>query len=365
MKNVLQVMPEFGLAGAETMCESLCYQLQESGKYNVIVVSLFDFHSPITERMEKNRIRVIYLNKKPGIDISIIYKLYKVMKQNDIDIVHTHRYVMQYAIPSAVMAGVKVRIHTVHNIATKEVDGYRRILAHFFFKHCSVIPVSISPLIRKSVMEEYNVTKEQTPVIYNGSDLKKCLVKTNYSSSEPFCILHIGRFNPQKNHGIIIDAAKKLKEEGVKFVIKLIGGAGNEEQRKQEVKQKGLENEIIFCGLQGNVYPFLQSADCFILPSLYEGMPITLVEAMGSGLPIIASAVGGVPDMIENERSGILINPNTNQLVLALKKLMKDTNLREYLGKNAFVKSNDFSTERMFKGYDNIYEQMEINNGKV
>ena len=167
--------------------------------------------------------------------------------------------------------------------------------------------------------------------------------------------MHIGRFNPQKNHSVIIDAAQKLKEEGLKFVIKLIGGAGNEEQRKQEVKLKGLENEIVFCGLQGNVYPFLQAADCFILPSLYEGMPITLVEAMGCGLPIIASAVGGVSDMIENGKSGILISPNTDQLVVAIKNLMVDAKLREYIGKNAFVKSKDFSTERMFKGYDNLY----------
>lgn len=355
MKNVLQVMPEFGLAGAETMCESLCYQLQKSGRYNVIVASLFDFHSPITERMEKRGIRIIYLNKKSGIDIPIIYKLYKVMKEYHVDIVHTHRYVMQYAIPAAIMAGVKVRIHTVHNIATKEVDGYRRTLAHFFFKHCNVVPVSISPLIQQSVMKEYNITQKQTPVIYNGSDLSKCLVKSSYSASEPFNILHIGRFNPQKNHSVIIDAAQRLKEDGLKFVIKLIGGAGDEEKYKQEVIRKGLDDEVVFCGLQGNVYPFLQAADCFILPSLYEGMPITLVEAMGGGLPIIASAVGGVPDMIENGRSGILISPNADQLVLALKKLMADEKLREFLGENAFVKSKEFSTERMFNGYDNLY----------
>lgn len=355
MKNVLQVMPEFGLAGAETMCESLCYQLQKSGKYNVIVASLFDFHSPITERMEKSGLKIIYLNKKPGIDISIIHKLYKVMKEYNIDIVHTHRYVMQYAIPAAIMAGVKVRIHTVHNIATKEVDGYRRILAHFFFKHCSVIPVSISPLIQESVVKEYNITKEQTPVIYNGSDLNKCLIKTDYRDSKPFTIVHIGRFNPQKNHSVIIDAAQKLKEEGLKFVIKLIGGAGNEEQRKQEVKQKGLDNEINFCGLQGNVFPFLQSADCFILPSLYEGMPVTLVEAMGCGLPIIASSVGGVPDMIESGKTGLLIKPNAEELTSAIKRLIKNEKLRESLGKNALTKSKDFSVERMFNGYDNVY----------
>ena len=355
MRNILQVMPEFGLAGAETMCETLCYKLHDSGKYNVILASLFDFHSPITERLESRGIKVIYVGKKPGLDVSIVRKLYKVMKEYSIEIIHTHRYVMQYAVPAAVMAGVKVRVHTVHNIATKEVDGYRRKLANLFFKHCNVTPVSISPLIQDTVIKEYNLTKSQTPVIYNGSDLSKCIVKTDYDASTPFRIVHIGRFNPQKNHDVIIETAKRLKAEGYQFIIKLIGGAGDEEQRKIEVKQKGLENEIEFCGLQSNVYPFLHDADCFILPSLYEGMPVTLVEAMGSGLPIIASAVGGVPDMIENGESGLLIHPNAIELTSAIKKIMENEVLRRKIGENALRKSKEFSAERMFEGYNNLY----------
>ena len=126
--RILQVMPEFGLAGAEIMCETLCYQLQDSGKYNVVVVSLFDFHSPITERMEDRGIKILYLGKKQGLDLSVIQKLYRVMKDYSIDIVHTHRYVMQYVIPAAILARVKIRIHTVHNIASKEVEGYRKLL---------------------------------------------------------------------------------------------------------------------------------------------------------------------------------------------------------------------------------------------
>ncbi len=358
MKNVLQIMPEFGLAGAETMCETLCYKLHDSGKYNVIVASLFDFHSPITERLEEKGIKVMYLNKKSGMDVSVIRKLYSVMKTQHIDIVHTHRYVMQYAIPAAVMAGVKVRVHTVHNIATKEVDSYRRKLAHFFYKYCNVTPVSISPLIQNTVVKEYHITKSLIPVIFNGSDLSKCIVKSGYKASTPFQIVHIGRFNPQKNHDAIIKTAKILKGEGYKFVIKLIGGAGDEEQRKKEVKEEGLENQIEFCGLQSNVYPFLHDADCFVLPSLYEGMPVTLVEAMGTGLPIIASSVGGVPDMIVDGKTGLLIEPNATELVVAIKRLMEDETLRKKIGENALRKSKDFSAERMFEGYDNLYMKL-------
>ena len=350
-------MPEFGLAGAEIMCENLCYQLQKSGRYNVIVVSLFKYYSPITERLESAGIKILYLDKKSGLDFSLIFKLYKLMKKYSVTIVHTHRYVMQYAIPAAIMAGVKCKIHTIHNIATKEVDGYRRKLALFFFKKCNVRPVSISPLIQDTVVKEYGIYKEDTPIVYNGSDLNKCFEKKNYAISEPFRFLHIGRFNPQKNHGLIIEAAKVLASEGYNFVISLVGGAGNEKERMEEVSRKGLEDYVKFCGLQSDVYPFLQKCDCFILPSLYEGMPVTLVEAMGCGIPIIASAVGGIPDMLENEVSGLLINPTLNELVDAMKRVIENTCLREKIGKNAKDKSRRFSAENMFEGYDAIYQK--------
>lgn len=358
VKNILQVMPEFGLAGAEIMCETLCYELKRSNQYNVYIVSLYDFHSPITQRIERKGIKIFYIGKGNGVDLKVILKLYKLMKELRIDIVHTHRYVMQYAIPAAIMARVKTRVHTVHNIAEKEVDSFRQKLAFIFYHFCHVIPVSISPLIRDSVITRYSLKPWQSPIVYNGTDLRKCFVKQNYNAHNPFRFIHIGRFSLQKNHGVIIEAAERLKAAGYNFVINLIGGAGNEKERMNEVTKKGLNDVIIFSGLQSDIFPFLRESDCFILPSLYEGMPVTLVEAMGCGIPIIASAVGGVPDMIENEESGILIEPNVDSLVNAMQRIMLDDRLRRSIGLNALTKSNDFSSTNMFNGYTKIYEQL-------
>lgn len=358
MRNVLQIMPEFGLAGAEIMCESLCYELQESGKYNVYIASLYDFHSPITERIEAKGIKIYYIGKNGGFDFKTFEKLYKLMKVLHIDVVHTHRYVMQYAIPAAILAGVKIRVHTVHNIAEKEVDSLRQKLALFFYKLCKVTPVSISPLIQQSVMKRYGLKAEQTPVVYNGTDLSRCMNKTDYQAHNPFRFVHIGRFSKQKNHGVIIEAATILKAKGYNFSIKLIGGAGNEEERMEEVKQRGLEDVIQFCGLQSNVYPFLNESDCFILPSLYEGMPVTLVEAMGCGMPIIASAVGGVPDMIKDLDSGILIAPTDVELYTAMEKIMNDETLRTQIGQKALIESLRFSSKQMYEGYSKIYQRL-------
>lgn len=355
MKNVLQIMPEFGIAGAETMCESLCYELQNSGQYNVHVVSLFDLHTAITQRMEANGISIFYLQKKRGFDLSVVISLYRLMKSLKIDIIHTHRYVMQYAIPAAVFAGVSKRVHTVHNIAEKEVDSLRQVFAYLFYHICNVTPVSISPIVQQSVMMRYGLNEKHTPVVYNGINFSRCLKINNHEAHEPFRFIHIGRFSLQKNHGAIIQAAEILKSKGLHFAITLIGGSGNEEERKLEVIQKGLDDVIFFSGIQSDVFSFLNESDCFLLPSLYEGMPVTLIEAMGCGLPIIASAVGGVPDMIDDEESGLLISPTAEKLAEAMERIIVDPELRASLGKCALEKSKIFSAHNMFVGYNKIY----------
>ena len=364
MIKVLQIMPEFGLAGAEIMCETLVYQLVNTGQYDVYVVSLYDFHSPITERMEKKGIKLIYLNKQKGVDFSIIGRLVKVMKEYKIQIVHTHRYVMQYAIPAAILANIPVRIHTVHNEAKKEVGGYRRKLAYFFYKYCHVQPVSISPLITETIANEYGLKKESIPMVFNGTDLSKCMVKTNYKIADGlFRFIHIGRMSFQKNHEIIIEAAKFLKHNKRNFVIDFVGIGEKEQEIKEMVKQYGVQDVINFMGVHDNVYPLLHRSDCFILPSRYEGMPVTLVESMGCGMPIIASAVGGVPDMITDEFSGLLIHPNSMELYHAMLKMMDGgESYRKSLGQNAFEKSKLFSADNMRKGYIKIYNSKNISN---
>ena len=191
--------------------------------------------------------------------------------------------------------------------------------------------------------------------MFNGIDLKKCIVKTNYSSDVIFQFVHIGRFNYQKNHGLMISAAAKLAREGYKFQLHFIGGAGNERERQEQVHNLGLDDYIVFCGLKSEVFRYLHDADCFILPSIYEGMPISLVEAMGCGMPIIASGVGGVPDMIKDGSSGLLITPTEEELVKAMKRVMGDETLRERIGRNALRESKKFSVQQMCKGYIDIY----------
>lgn len=352
-------MPEFGLAGAETMCENLTYELIGRGN-EVVVISLYNYHSPITNRLENANVKVYYLNKKNGLDISMISKLVSVFKTEKPYVIHTHRYVMQYAIPASVICGIKKRIHTVHNVAEKEVGTLAKISAYFFYKYFSVIPVALSSEIKKTITDLYRIKDSKVPVIFNGVNLVKCEVKKNFKIEHEFKILHVGRFTEQKNHERLINTFEQFVADFPNAELYLIGEGHLENKIKEMVSNKKLSKKVNFVGTTDNVYPYYSDCDVFVLPSDYEGIPMTLIEAMGSGIPIIATNVGGVPDMIVNMKEGILIDCDMNSLFVALTTLYKNEELREQLGKNALAKSKEFSSSNMAIYYERLYEGLDI-----
>ena len=109
--------------------------------------------------------------------------------------------------------------------------------------------------------------------------------------------------------------------------------------------------------MQSNVYPYLHDADIFTLPSIYEGNPMTIIEAMGTGLPIVASRVGGIPDMISDGESGLLVEPEPQSICTDLTRLVEDAALRQRLGLAARKQSQTFSAEHMARDYISCYSK--------
>ncbi|WP_223592357.1 glycosyltransferase [Neobacillus bataviensis] len=354
--KIMQIIPNLGVAGAEIMVENLSVNLKND-LFEVCVVSLYDEQSAITKRLENQNIPLFYLGKKKGLDIKLIFRLYNLILKERPKVIHTHRYAMQYAIPAAILAKIPIRIHTIHNIAEKEVGKLQRKLHSFFYKYCKVIPVSISPIVKDSVIKEYELQNEHLPMIFNGIDLNKCLYKKSYiKENSKVSILHIGRFSMQKNHLGLIDAFKIVHDKSPDTVLRLIGTGEMEKDVREKIKELDLLDSVEILGLKDDVHPYLNKADIFVLPSTWEGMPITLIEAMATGLPIVATNVGGVPDMIKDNISGLLVDTNKEEIAAALLKLIYDENLRQQLGSAAKDASKQFSAQEMAREYIKVFE---------
>ena len=127
------------------------------------------------------------------------------------------------------------------------------------------------------------------------------------------------------------------------------------EQTKALAKELGISQKVHFLGNQSNVYPYLQEADIFLLTSLYEGIPMTVIEAMGTGLPIVATNVGGVPDLLKDGKTGLLVPCDCEAISQACIHLLSDEPLRSRLGMEAKKESAKFDAQNMARQYINVY----------
>ena len=353
--KILQIIPEFGIAGAEIMLENLIYGLIDKG-HQVRVLSLYTYSSPITERLDNHKVDIHYLDKKPGFDIKTIIRLKKEITSFAPDVIHTHRYILPYVCAASFFNRKIIRVHTVHNIATKEVGKKQLLIQKFLVKCLNITLVAISPLIKQTIVDYYKLPSKRVPMVFNGIDLSKCKKKLDYHIGSQCTVIHIGRFSEQKNHKSLIIAFARLCKEFPDIKLKLVGDGELRENIESLVEKYKIKENVKFLGLLGTVYDELYNSDIFILPSNYEGMPITLIESMATGLPIIATNVGGIPDMINNDTSGIIINNTIDDIYNSLKTVINNYELRNKIGQNAQKRSIMFSKENMTQGYIKIYE---------
>lgn len=355
--KIMQVIPYFCFGGAEIMCENLTYALKNAGQ-EVFVVSLLNDRTPIARRMEEAGIRIVYLDKKLGLDLSMVPKLKTLIQQERPDVVHSHLNIIKYAAAAAKLAGVRKCVHTVHSLADREAEGrVQKIINGFYFRRGWSVPVALTPEVRNSVAEFYGLPLSRVPVIYNGIDLSRCVPKTTYETGETVTILHVGRFDVPKNHPGLLEAFRLLLETHPECRLRLVGDGELRPDMEKLAQEKGIADFVEFCGMQSNVYPYLHDADIFTLPSIYEGNPMTIIEAMGTGLPIVASRVGGIPDMISDGESGLLVEPEPQSICAGLTRLVEDAALRQRLGLAARKQSQTFSAEHMARDYISCYSK--------
>ncbi len=171
---------------------------------------------------------------------------------------------------------------------------------------------------------------------------------------------YIGRLSEQKGMIPFIKALKDYKHqfENCKFLI--VGSGEQEDEIKNLIKEIGLEELFIFTGFQSNVYPFYQLIDIFFLPSLYEGLPMVLLEAVGSGVPTISMNVGSISEVIINGNNGILVEPRDyDTFIVKLLQLKQDKNYREELSQNGVnYVVNNYSIQTYNDSLKEIYKSI-------
>ena len=350
--KVMVVMPDFYIAGAEVMVKNLVESY--SSQIEPVVVSLYTMDSPIIQEMKQKKIRILFLHKRPGWDFSILSRLRKIFIQENPNVIHTHRYALIYVALAAIASKFqKIHIHTVHNQAEYELTPIGQIIAGFFYRRKAVTPIALTEKIAKSVRARYRLSR--VPIVFNGVDINKIPVKSEYPLEEKIKYVCVARFEPVKNQMLLLDTFQRLFNKYSDIELHFFGDGHLLEEVKKAVAH---ESPIFFHGMDFNISQKLKNFDVFVLPSLWEGMPMTIIEAEAAGLPIVASSVGGVPDIV-TEKNGILVSANNgDELLKAMERFVDDHSLIRKLGEESRKQAQQFTAQKMAQRYEEIYAEI-------
>lgn len=286
-----------------------------------------------------------------------LFRIIKFIRKCKPDIVHTHLFGGDfYGRICARLAGVKKIISTEQNLNFNE--NFLKKIAKYFSAKLAFKIVAASGAIKKYLVEREGIKEEKIEVIYNGVEIEK-FIKTDRDYSKVQKIGSIGRLTRQKGFDYLIKAAANIPE-----IKTAIAGVGEEGAfLLKEVKTLGLEDRVRLAGPQKDIFGFLGLLDIFVLPSRWEGFGIVILEAGLSGLPVIASRVDGIKEIITDGVDGILFAPgNIKELTLKLKKMLANPSERARLGKNLQEKVREkFDIKKITKQYEELY--LDIANG--
>jgi glycosyltransferase involved in cell wall biosynthesis len=271
----------------------------------------------------------------------------RLMKARTPDILHTHKYKDNIlGCLAAIAAGVPKVVRVVHGM-TEPFSGiqYVRMGAYemldgLFLRSKASKLIAVSSNIESQLVKKYG--SDRVVCIHNGIDLNKVTIKQRREdirgqfgvAPDRYLIGTVGRLTAIKGHETLLRAAS-LALRGIKPMQYLIVGDGPlMTSLKALAGQLGIEKQVIFAGHRENVYDLIQSMDAFVLPSLHEGIPMVLLEALALCRPVVASRVGGVPEVIEHGANGLLVEPgNPEELGAALSILMQEPSLADRLGR--------------------------------
>lgn len=357
LMKIMLVIPAFVIGGAENMVCNLAKELKHLG-VSVVIVVFYIANSCTETELQNAGIEIVSLDKHLGFDIRTITRLHELIKTYKPDIIHSHLHTLSYVW----LADVRVPVvHTLHSVASREQTGIRKALCGLIYRFSKkVTPVALTDEVKESIIEEYGVNSKKIREVQNGIDLTRCIKKSSYDlvNEKEVHIVHVGRMIELKNHHLMIDCIEQLNQISDKtFYLHCFGTGKLLDEIKMHIDASKMNEYVVLEGISNSITKILGGYDIFILPSQQEGMPVSVIEAMGVGMPIIASNVGGIPDVIIHKKNGYLIEPTLKALSAAILNLSNSKEDRERIGKTAIIDSRNYSSKKMTENYIDVYKE--------
>ena len=264
-------------------------------------------------------------------------------------------YANVFGLPGAALAGVPVRIGSRRELNPDKSPGQIRLQRLAY--RCATTVVANSAAARHILLEE-GLASRSIAVIPNGVDAGAYSDRDTIAASRPArTVVTVANLRPEKSHEVLIAAAALLAPDFPEVRFQIVGDGPRRAELEALVRARGLASHVEFLGHREDVAALLASADLFALPSRSEAFPNCAIEAMAAGLPVVASAVGGLLDLIDHERTGLLVEPgNPEALADALRRLLVDRAAAARIGVRAQAHVRQrYSFDHMVQSFEALY----------
>lgn len=353
--KILHIIYSLSFGGAERFVVDLCNTLSESSENNIVLVSICDsndFRFSQLLPFLSTSVRFVNLNSPKGLSVKSLFSLFLLIRNEQPDIVHCHSNLILLYLPQFFLRGHFV--HTLHSTASHCIGfNWLKLINRYCYSH-SVQPVTISPESSVSFRSLYGLSNDI--LILNGRvPLFRSAVKPSLmnSFSDGYTFIHVANNTKPKNHDRLFRLFLRLQAECVPFNLICIG-----KDYEKYIQRLSANPQIHFLGQTPDVSQYLSYSDFYILSSDYEGMPISLLEAMSLGVVPISTPAGGVINVIRDGQNGYLsegfdddlLYQKVRQAITEYGKISRDALIGEF--------NQNYSIEICASRYAEIYRNI-------
>lgn len=354
MKKVLLVIPTLFQGGGQKFVMDLAKGLDKT-KFNVRVLVFFKKTDSVFDRFaEENGIDTVYLDKKLGLDFSFFKKVKKAVREYDPDIIHTHLNSMLYLFPSYRKKHIK--LHTVHTMAQKENYRLQKIVNFIAFHFLGVVPVGICDSVAKSICITHKLNPTNVPTVYNGVFCERyAKSKVVHKGTE---IVTVGNIHRVKNYAFLVECFSEICKQTDDVRLTIVGDGVLRKDVEKQIDALGIGDKVTITGVVGNVEDYLCRSDIYVCSSFFEGLPLSVLEAMSAGLPVVSTNVGGLGDVVKDNENGFLVELGDKEgYVNALGCLINNVEKRRVFSEKSVELSKKYDERLTVEGYEKLYQK--------
>jgi glycosyltransferase involved in cell wall biosynthesis len=363
--RVLHVVPDLVPYGLENIVASLLRSL-DPARFQTGVVSLYaETPGGLEASLREAGVQLYHLDKRRGMDLRMYPRMLRVLRDFRPDILHTHNYVLRYTYPVAAALRVPGMVHTIHNVADREVDRTGLWLQKFAFR-MGVKAVTIADEVSASFHRVYGF--EEAALIPNGIPVRQytepSIARAAWRArhgvaADEFVYLSVARFSPQKDHRTLLEAFAKGPGRRGGARLLLAGEGALREATAELANQLGIATQVTFLGQRSDIADALGAADVFVMSSRWEGNPLSVMEAMSAGRAVIATSVGAIPELVRHGRDGLIVPAgDVAGMADAMCLLEAQPDLLRKMGNSGRERALDrFDLPVMVRAYMDLYDR--------